>query len=394
MIKWNLGAIAVFMRLGFFVGDETAWTGVRPTPPVGITSDALESLWNEPEDADDLAGLSRAQLISRYLDLFSQSVQSRATTEPFVLPLSGGADSRHILLELCRQGCSPQTTLTVRRLRFVDPDVRAAGLVSTHVGITHEVVGAISWTHRDEIAKNKLTSFEADEHGWVGPLAEALKRRTKSTYDGIGGDVLSAGLFLNPERLALKDDPQGFAESLMKGEDTLRSLLSREFYELIPRADAVKRVAQEFLRHRNEPNPIGAFFFRNRTRREISQIPFALLQPLDVRAPYLAPELVRFLRGVPDGELVGKSLHREAIETAFPDVQVPYAKELASPPMAREANLIQSKAPALRKALSISSPLIAGRPQLAKILSRKSVAHQKWTSRLVWLASLGEFTGA
>jgi hypothetical protein len=157
---------------------------------------------------------------------------------------------------------------------------------------------------------------------------------------------------------------------------------------LIPRADAVERVAQEFLRHKNEPNPVGAFFFRNRTRREIAQIPFAMMQPLDVRAPYLAPELVRFLRGIPDVELVGKTFHREAIETAFPDVRVPYAKQLPSSRTARAANLIPSKAFALRAALSISSPLIAGRPHLAKVLSRKSVAHRKWTNRLAWLASL------
>jgi asparagine synthase (glutamine-hydrolysing) len=388
MTKWNLGAIGVFLRLGFFIGDETAWTGVRPAPPEGMTPDALESLWNEAGDADDVAGLPRAKLISRYLDLFSQSVESRATTEPFALPLSGGADSRHILLELHRQGRSPQETLTARRRRFADPDVRVADLVSTQVGIPHEEVDAVSWTHRGEFAKNKLTSYEADEHGWAVPLAEALKKRTNTTYDGIGGDVLSAGLFLNPKRLALKDDPHGLAESLMKGEDTLRSLLSPEFYELIPRADAVERVAQEFLRHKGEANPIGAFFFRNRTRREISQIPFTLMKPLDVRTPFLEPELVRFLSGIPDGELVGKTFHREAIETAFPDVRVPYAKQLASPRMARGANLIQSKALALRAALSISSPLIAKRPHVAKVLSRRSVAHTKWTSRLVWLASL------
>jgi hypothetical protein len=71
------------------------------------------------------------------------------------------------------------------------------------LGIEHVAVPRRRALGRSERRKNDLTNFCADEHTWVLPAADYLAPRRTTIYDGIGGDVLSAGLFLSPKRLRL-----------------------------------------------------------------------------------------------------------------------------------------------------------------------------------------------
>ena len=58
--------------------------------------------------------LSRPAAIRGYIDLVRQAIRRRLPTAPFVLPLSGGRDSRHLLYELIDAGCPPARCVTVR----------------------------------------------------------------------------------------------------------------------------------------------------------------------------------------------------------------------------------------------------------------------------------------
>lgn len=55
--------------------------------------------------------------------------------------------------------------------------------------------------YETERKKNARTNLAALDHGWFIPVAKALSGRV--SYDGIGGDVLSAGLFLEQRNLHL-----------------------------------------------------------------------------------------------------------------------------------------------------------------------------------------------
>ena len=139
----------------------------------------------------------------------SSGPPSRAASCPgddAAVPLSGGRDSRHILLELCRAGRPPRLAVTMRHYPpFSDEDAVVATEVARAAGVPHVVLPQGGDRFAAEIEKNRRTGFCADEHAWMLPLAAYLRGRVRYAYDGIGGDVLSAGLFLTPERVALAE---------------------------------------------------------------------------------------------------------------------------------------------------------------------------------------------
>ncbi len=135
---------------------------------------------------------------------FREAIRRRPPeSDDIVHLLSGGRDSRHILFELQLNGHAPRTCLTVA---YGGGDAAVARAVAQALGIEHVAVPAGGMTLAAERRKNALTNFCADEHTWVLPAADYLARRPTTLYDGLGGDVLSAGLFLSPKRLRLYEE--------------------------------------------------------------------------------------------------------------------------------------------------------------------------------------------
>jgi asparagine synthetase B (glutamine-hydrolysing) len=133
-------ALAVFLRAGFFLGEDTPFQAIRALPP-NVTFEwqdghlHIEGRWA-------LVGpkaLSRPEAIDAYITLFRGSIERRLSPEGrFIMPLSGGQDSRHILLEPLEQGQRPDRCVTVRH--FVpgsDDDARLA----------HELCGVLRLSH-------------------------------------------------------------------------------------------------------------------------------------------------------------------------------------------------------------------------------------------------------
>src|SRR5205085_2976358 len=98
-------ALSVFLRLGFFLGEDTAFTAIKALPPAATMrwrAGRLELRGSRPPPPPP-ADLGRSEAIEQYAALFRASIER--CLEPgddIVLPLSGGRDSRHILLELLR----------------------------------------------------------------------------------------------------------------------------------------------------------------------------------------------------------------------------------------------------------------------------------------------------
>ena len=122
-------ALAVFLRLGFFLGEDTPFASVRALPPAATLrwADGRLSLAGGPPRLPPQS-MSRDAAVDAYIALFRQAMQRRPSPEaPAILPLSGGRDSRHILLELCASGRKPACCLTVRNFPpRADEDARVA----------------------------------------------------------------------------------------------------------------------------------------------------------------------------------------------------------------------------------------------------------------------------
>lgn len=337
----DVEALAVFFRLGFFIGDDTPFSAIKTVPPNAVfrwENGKLECRGRYPQRRE-ASKLSRDDAIDRYIDLFAKAMAKRAPGPgAYAVPISGGRDSRHILLELHRTGSEP--TICVSALdNPPDPneDPRIAEALCKALGFKYTTVNQQLSPLSAQIRKNRETHFCASAHGWYLALADFLNRRFECTYDGIAGDVLSQSKFLSQRLDAafrsrkvnvicaelLSRQTSGYAgiDSLLKGG--LRLAAEPEV--------ATKRLAIEVEKHLDGPNPVASFIFWNRTRREIALAPYSLLNEIPrVYAPFLDHELFDFLTTLSSGMLMDHTFHDDTIARAYPKfAHIPYVDKSA-----------------------------------------------------------------
>lgn len=316
-------ALAVFFQLDYFLGEDTPFRAIRALPPGASLRWSREGLSIESKRPPITPfQLNRTTALAEYQQLFAAAIERMRPEGPFGVLLSGGRDSRHILFELCRQGCKPTLAATLDMAH--NDDAAVARLMTAGLDIPHLVIEPAPPSRTLEERKNLLTNFCADEHAWLLAVADALRGQVPVLFDGIGGDVLSAGLFLEPVALA--------HFRARRFGDLARHLLAKEsaaaFVPILLPAEPAKemsteraeaRLIRELEKHADAPNPCGSYFFWNRTRREIALAPFAILSDQRVLAPYLDPDLFDFLMSLPAEMLLDHTLHDETIARAYPE---------------------------------------------------------------------------
>jgi hypothetical protein len=314
------------------------------------------------------------------------------------MPLSGGRDSRHILLALIEAGRPPEACVTVEHFppRGND-DIAVAADVCRRLGVRHIVLSQRPDRLAAEREKNTATHYCTDEHAQFVELADHLRRSTPVTYDGIAGDVLSQSSYLTPAAHAVfeRGDPEACAryvldDDSMVSERALSHLIAPALLREVPRARAVARLAREIAAHREAPNPVASFFFWNRTRREIALSPFALMRGVTVYAPYLDRDVFDLLAGLPASLVMDRRLHTDAIARAYPAMaDVPYEARTVEHPRRWR----QRQAAAGIGRVAITSRRMLNAPALAPAVLATLVdghPHRLWhTSLAIYLAQLG-----
>lgn len=334
-------ALSIFFRLGHFVGEDTPFKSIRAVPPnaVFVWEGGKLTCRARYPDAPKAARLSRDDAVDRYIELFAKSIAKRPPVSPrFAVTLSGGRDSRHILLELYRQGFRPGACVSAHIYPpHPNEDFEIASMLCARLGLPHVVVAQRLSTFAAEERKNRQTHFCATAHGWYLALADRLDGQFECLYDGIGGDVLSQSKLLTASLDATFHSGNLHAicnalfardVSNLAGVDRLvksglRACLDPDL--------ARRRLARELGRHLEYPNPLGSFCFWNRTRRGVALAPFSMLQGIStVYAPYLDHHLFDFLVSLPSGMLLDHRFHDDVIARAFPGfADIPYARNIA-----------------------------------------------------------------
>ena len=329
-------ALAVFFQLGYFLGDDTPFRAIRALPP-----DAT-FLWQRGElTVSGKLALGRAQGYTRnsavegYITLFREALLRRTPGDArSAVLLSGGRDSRHILLELLNIGVRPDLCLTVgRQVPHVGSDEEVSRHLAQVLDLEHVVIRGSDPSLQQEMEHNLRTNFCSDELAWLLPAAAYLEGKASIVYDGIGGDVLSAGLFLTPQLVQLCES-QRYAELAEQiiGTRHVEPFLRESVRARVRRELAVARVAEELRRHSAAANPVTSFYFWNRTRREIALSPYRVFADLGtVFSPYLDHALYDLLAGLEANMLVEHDFHSEAIRRGFPKYAgIPYSVKPAS----------------------------------------------------------------
>ena len=339
-------ALAVFLRLGFFVGDDTPFRDIRAVPPGASFS------WREgvlsvsggyaiPRPVD----VSRDHALDAFVSLFHDAMARRLPADDrAVVPLSGGRDSRHILFELCALGRLPRCAVTVPRYPPRPPeDERVAPLVADAVGVPHVLLAHDGDRLRAELAKNRATHLCADEHAWFMPMIESV-RSASTVYDGLGGVLSVPSRFLSREVLALFEAGRttAIAERLLDtfslfDEAFVTNAVASKYRRGTSRAEAVARLSTELARHAAAADPVKSFHFWSRVRRELALVPYALMRHVPaVYAPYLDRDVYDFMMALsptvlsPTLSSADKSFHSDAIHRAFPEyVHIPFEDKRA-----------------------------------------------------------------
>ncbi|MFV0512241.1 MAG: hypothetical protein ACK5MY_01215 [Jhaorihella sp.] len=333
-------ALAVFYRLGLFLNDDTPLRHVRTLPPGGrlVWESGQAAITGEPFIPAERS-IDRNGAVQGFIDLTRASLANIAETWPgeFVLPLSGGRDSRHILLALDHLGRRPRACVTFQHENGgLNAEARAARAICESVGVPHLILGRPRARARDILRALVLTGLCSDEHAQMLPMHDYLAGRAEAALDGIGGDILT-----NPDddaeghfRLARQYDFHGIARAMIAGHARVISKSGHGpgmIYAPDDEEEAVDYIARTVARFADAPDPYQAFWFWNRTRREVGFVSSALFGgAAAVFCPFLDRRFVEFGLSLPYAVTRDQKLHDDAIARGYPDhAGVPFAEAIA-----------------------------------------------------------------
>ena len=318
-------ALNVYFRLGYFLGEDTPFSCIKVLPPAAtLTWSGELKIESQGMRLGVPQRIAREQAIDGYIDLFRQAMKRHdCGTNEFVMPLSGGKDSRHILLELARIGRKPTTAVSARVYPpRVTQDPVIAATLSQMAGIPHITLPRLQRFAAERL-KNIRTSFCSNEHTWAIAVAHYLEKNTEVFYDGIGGDVLSQMATLTRPDWVKAYHSRRYEEfaDLMLNRVPDRSpacWFEEELGIADSRSEAKQILIKELTRFGDCHIPVPMFSFWNKVRRELSLAPFGVISPtLKCFCPYLDHELFDFLTSLPVDVLANR-LHTEVLAKAYP----------------------------------------------------------------------------
>jgi len=346
-------AVSAYFTLGYYVGDRTPVEGVRvlrPGETVRMRGGVLQRTERWAPPAPFRGGYGDA--VEEYRERFAAAMRKRLVHDA-ALPISGGRDSRHILGELLRQGARPARLITLATGGTTDPAV--AGRIADRAGLPLQEIPESPSAVGRERCKVRSNHYLTDENAWFLDLLPHLEG---PLLDGIGGDVLSNGLYFDAQATELlrRGDVEtaaaGYCERFGTG---YRAFLSRPYRRRWARPIGMPLIAEEMGRYQGAPDPVKAFLFWNRTRREIALLPLGMAaERVPVLLPYLDEGLLDFLLSLPAEEFGQPGFHDATIRSACPGLaDIPYAEKL------KRRNSARRKSGEVLSLLGVSrSPLI------------------------------------
>lgn len=243
--------------------------------------------------------------------------------EGIAVPLSGGWDSRILAALACRRYRPLPDAWTVGQDDGRDRDLDLAPAVAQALGLTQHVVTQplSGWPELAGEARRRL-GHVTWLHTWFMPLVREMRGSVPAFLDGLAGDVIVKGLFVDEDLLdAPEADRPGMLFARLGGDpERFQGLFREEVVPAIlePAREDFLAIARLFEGHANQ---LALTILQTRTARVIA--PAALrLFGTEIRPwfPYMHPDFLRMALTVDPREKLEGALSRRLLMTAAPQV--------------------------------------------------------------------------
>ena len=314
--------LATVLSLGYAVAGRTVLAGVS---------------CNEV----DVSGFAATRIANaaQIEELVTEAVRNALGSQRPMVLLSGGRDSRLILLVMRKLAIRPSAVLTLAQ-RGAQSDAAVAARFAAAVGEPIERVAPLSFDGSRELDRHAMQSFQSLEHEWFMAISQMVRARGHNLYgglngggvtDGIGAGVLSTGSLLHPEAMLLWKDRRIedlFDWTAAHGSGVSAGFLAAaraEGVSLAERDAVVNEFAGVMRSLESTPNPLGMYSLLHWTRRGIGASAYGQLPHDRVRTPLFDEDLCRALAAM-DGKEALAADWRETMLRRLDDTGIPFSK--------------------------------------------------------------------
>ena len=334
-------ALGLYLRIGFYLGERTPFKHIKVAPRgKRLTWSRGEVKITGPGMAIVPASIrSVEEGVSGYCDHFRTAMKRRPPThERFAMPLSGGRDSRMMLLDSLALGHRPTACVNLAGGEHSDhPDAIIARQLAARVNVPLVAAAAKSPWIESEARKHVTGGLLVTEHTWMMPLWDTLRASYPCWYDGLGAGAITRS-DLNKESCRTKYQRGEWTEFLREfvsyavgvSDDTIRRLAQRVDWIEPSEESAVAVMREELDLYAGAANPMTAFSFANWGGRAIALNPYMLCATVrDIHTPFMDADLTRFLLGYPIELALKDDLQTACVKRMHPTfADVPFDKDL------------------------------------------------------------------
>lgn len=308
-INWS--AAAQVLLFGHCIGSETIYKNVKILPAGAdfFWRAGHSSLLIDERQSPQQSDISYDHSIEEYLYLLNESILRRTPREKenFAMGLSGGRDSRHILLLLLRHGFKPDQIFSSHHyLNFSGNEITVAKKLCHELDLPLDVILPDNCRIRAETRKNIELDFQTLSHSWGLNLSDKLSIYP-CTYDGINAGVLfgRAGLTQLLSKKCLDKKPSlKVIEDIVyqqceRVERIVQTIVSPELFNALDFFDAKNIFSAELKKYEDYQNIAQAYLYFNHTIRDTSLFSFQLNKSNEVLCPFDDIDLVNFALALP-----------------------------------------------------------------------------------------------
>ncbi len=351
--RLDLPALAVFVRTGYYIGRDTPFRGIKAMPCGGrLTWTADAGLHVEERLELPTVGDAREvddDMLREWAAAFQRAVESRLPAEgQLLMPISGGRDSRLILMACLTLGHKPDQVMCIPPPRPMAgksrQDFTVALKLADRFGLSLKLIEPERRVPAERL-KNRLTGYLCDESGWLMSQIRHLATGcdpADHVFDGAAGERVLGSGGVGPARqemLRNRDWSQLAAHLMIIPEAMLARLIPSRTLRHLDRTAAHQRILVELERFKTCPNPVAAFLLVNRTRRELL-LPSLLAIPTlggakaaTTTMPFFDRETVRLGMSIPWQAAQG-DLRQRILDLVYPQSSgLPFAKDQDNSPL-------------------------------------------------------------